>query len=242
MSAPVDAGTAELILAMPCTSDDDVVRWFGLVQECHDANPDDFDAFVGQLRDRSGEFDPNAVEAFVERASGDGSRAVAQVLEWLPAQPEVYWELANPSPEAGGDMGGDPFAWMDQSQVDSLSTAWGSEWQSYLSEQLDYRWGADWQANPAEHKQEWLAGLLPELLGSGDAEQPAAEPTADDDLSRVGGDDGGDTGTPDDELAKLAEELVLQSIGDVEGADSLTDDQRAAVVAAVRQNLEESNG
>jgi hypothetical protein len=168
----VDAGTAELILTMPCAGDDDVVRWFTLIQECYAANSSDFSAFAVQVRERATSFDQTAVEEFLECAeSGDGLPAVAGVLEHLPAQVDIYWQLATPSATEAEAASEDeePFAWVDQEQADRLSAAWGSEWQPSLTEQLDVRWGADWQANPAEHKHAWLTDLMTEFL-AGDAD------------------------------------------------------------------------
>jgi hypothetical protein len=210
----MDPDTAELAVAVPCTTEDEVVGWFRAVEEAHEANPEDPDAFAEQVRAQAGAFDQQAVEAFLERAAASGLPAVARLLEYLPARTEVYWELV--APPTAEDT--EPDGWVSDTHAGQLAATWGDQWRTHLGEQLDHRWGTNWQDNPTEHKQAWLTDLLPELL----------TPPADGAEAEV-------------DLDRLAQELVRETVTEVAGAESLSEEELAAAIAAVRRNLEESN-
>jgi hypothetical protein len=131
----------------------------------------------------------------------------------LMGNPVAPTELRSPTDKPTSD---DPFAWVIAEHAERLSAAWGAQWGTYLSEQLDHRWGSGWQANPAEDKQAWLADLMPEFV----PDRAAATEI---------------------DLDKLAADLVRESIAEVEGAESLSEADLVVAIAAVRKNLEESH-
>jgi hypothetical protein len=62
----VDAATAELIIAMPLTSDDEVIHWFGLVQDAHHAEQEDLERFTALLQETAGSMDSAGLTQFCE--------------------------------------------------------------------------------------------------------------------------------------------------------------------------------
>jgi hypothetical protein len=236
----VDGDTAELIVSMPLTSDDEVTYWFGLVQEAYDAGPDDPDTerFVQQLRETGGSLDSSGLEQFVQilQYGGDGLRPVARMLELSPLLPGVYWELywqkypadSEEAAEAPAEDG-DRFGWVTQPHQERLAAAWGPEWATYLGEQLDYRWGAGWEANPADHKQHWMEDLINELLA-----QPADTATEDAAAGEAAAE-----GYEEVDADQLVEMLVADAMAQIDGADQLTAEDLEEVRTAVRNNVME---
>ena len=235
----VAADTAELIVSMPLTSDDDVTHWFGLVREAYEAGPEDTDTerFVQQLRDTAGAFDSTGLEQFVQalQYAGNGLEPVARVLEVSPQLPGVYWELywQRYPAETGTEDGaapaesGDRFDWVPAEHQARLAAAWGPDWTTYLTEQVDYRWGEGWEANPAEHKQYWLSDLVEELLNPPSDAEPAPEEVAEpatDDYEEV-------------DVDQLVEALVADAVTRIDGADELSGEDMAEVRATIRANV-----
>lgn len=243
----VDADTAELIVSMPLTSDDEVTHWFGVVQEAYDAGPDDSDTdrFVQQIRERAGSLDSSGLEQFVQilQYAGDGLHPVARMLAVSSYLPGVYWELywqkypadTDEATEAPAEDG-DRFGWVTQEHQDRLATAWGPDWGRYLGEQLDHHWGPGWEANPADHKQHWLEGLIDELLAPREQAEPTAEETAEGTAEETA------EGTAAEEheevdLDQLVEMLVADAMARIDGADQLSEEDMEEVRAAVRNNV-----
>jgi hypothetical protein len=77
--------------------------------------------------------------------------------QWIPRHAD---DGAAAEP-AGGD-----FDWVTPEQERSLAAVYGQDWAGALTQELDTRWGSGWQHHPAEHKQTWLADLLPALTES----------------------------------------------------------------------------
>ncbi|TDV49958.1 hypothetical protein [Actinophytocola oryzae] len=98
----------------------------------------------------------------------------------------------------------DPFAWVTEEQRAHLAALWADQWPSAVTADLDQRWGQDWQAHPAEHKSAWLN----DLITAGTLSVPA-DPSA----------------------AGSAMADLLASMRAVPGAESLSDEEVAQIVA-----------
>jgi hypothetical protein len=92
-----------------------------------------------------------------------------------------------------------------------LAAVWGDQWPATLAADLDQRWGADWQTHPVEHKVAWLDDLI--AAGTYAAAEPAAEAAA----------------IPDTASEAMAD--LLASMRAVPGAESLSDEEMARIVA-----------
>jgi hypothetical protein len=236
----IDLGTAELMTAIPFSSNEEVAYWFELLHQAYEAGPQDTDTtgFAARVRETA-PFDPGAVEEFLQALeyAGEGVQPVARMLELQPQLPDLYWELywqryGEAEPDAAGagttehgttehGSAEDRFGWVTEAQSGRLATAWGADWQHYLGEQLDYRWGQGWESNPAEHKQPWLDALLDELLA------PAAEQT-------------GPAEDEDDvDLDELVERMVAEAVAEIPGAEQLDGAELEEVAGIVRRNLQE---
>ncbi|OLF12532.1 hypothetical protein [Actinophytocola xanthii] len=246
----VDNDTAELIAAVPLTSDAEVDYWFDLLQAAYAAGEEDQDLtrFAARVRDGAGALDTASVEAFLEAVgwAGDGLAPVERVLAVRPQLPGAYWELywqrygdaaeaqqaetgaAEPAAETAEPDSGDRFAWVGAEIGGRLAQAWGSDWRHYLGQQLDPRWGSGWDAHPDDHKLAWLTDLVGELLSP-------AEPD-----SGTVPDSGG---TPAEEaeldVDALVERLVAEAASEVEGAEALSAEDLSEIAATVRQNIAE---
>lgn len=251
----IDAGTAELIIAIPFGSNEEVAYWFELLHQAYEAGPQDTETtdFASRIRETA-PFDAGAVEEFLRMLenTGEGIQPVARILELQPRLPDLYWELyrqrygeAEPGAATGGttEHGAqqatpeDRFAWVTESQSARLAAAWGSDWQHYLGEQLDYRWGQGWEANPAEHKQPWLDVLLEELLAP--AAPRTAHPAAEETGSAATGH--GSAEPKEKDLDQLVERMVQEAVNEIPGAEQLTADELDEVAAMVRRNLQEES-
>lgn len=177
------------------------------------------------------EYYHDADAVWERRRDGEWHRFHADVKAWLrydgPSKTWLYqgeWRAYDAV--AGKTVApADEFAWVPTDQAGRMQRAHGDGWRAWLGPVLVSRWGAEWAKHPVEHRQYWLTGLLDELL----ATQPApttgtakAEPSQEIDLNA------------------LAEEMVAESIAEIEGAETLSSEERAAMVAAVRQNLAEA--
>ena len=245
----VAADTAELIVSMPLTSDDEVVHWFGLVRDAYEAGPEDTDTerFVQHLRETAGALDSTGLEQFVQvlQYAGNGLEPVARVLEVSSQLPGVYWELywqrypAEPAAEDGAAPAesADRFDWVPAEHQARLAAAWGPEWATYLAEQVDHRWGEGWEANPAEHKQYWLSDLVEELLNPQADAEPAAEPVAEPAAGTAAEPVADDYEEVD--VDELVEALVADSVAKIDGADELSEEDLAEVRATIRATVME---
>lgn len=122
---------------------------------------------------------PTVLDGRLDESWGEGWRSHPADYKqaWLD-QLVSEWESQAQRPRAAGEpaqpaepVGDGPYDWVPEQSRQRMSEAWGTEWETYLGQQLDYRWGEGWQSNPTEHKQAWLETLMPELFPEPVAEQ-----------------------------------------------------------------------
>lgn len=216
----LDEHAAKLLMTFQFTGNSEITGWFDLVRQVYEGLPDaTADEFGARLTSAAGSgYDSTSVRNFVQQleSASDGLTPVAGLLEVQQQLPDLYWGLVNPESGAAQADGSPRFGWLSEAQRGQLSAAWGDQWEYYLGQQLDAQWGAGWEAQPADYKQAWLGDLITQLLSPVPAENPPAAP----------------------DLGQLVDETIRASIGEVEGADQLSEEELAQVAEMVRRNLE----
>jgi hypothetical protein len=133
---------------------------------------------------------------------------VEHKLAWLD---DLLAAGAYSTQEETADTADDPLGWVTDGQRAHLAAAWGDQWPAALAADLDQRWGADWRTHPVEHKVAGLDDLV--AAGTYAAAEPAAEAAA----------------IPDAASEAMAD--LLASMRAVPGAESLSDEELARIVA-----------
>lgn len=177
-SAAIDETTAWALVALPHADDAGVLRWFGALQQAHEACQAGGDPGWEALREHiiavaAPEYgDVAAVEGFVAAldGTGQGAEIIEQLLHLHGQLPDLYWQVAGGGgAEAAQEAGdGGSFTWLTAEQHQHVSSWWENGWPSILTAHLNSRWGEGWEQHPAEHKVAWLDDLIREWSGAAD--------------------------------------------------------------------------